>query len=149
MKPHLIDGTYELFRAYYGAPGARSPAGIEVGASRGILRSMLSLLRDPTCTHVGVAFDHELRSYRNDLFDGYKTGEGIEPEIAGKIFQQGFSTKQIFDPMQPNSSDSPGEKHIGMGLYITRNHVISMGGSIQFKSDRQTTFEVSIPKYQA
>jgi len=76
-------------------------------------------------------------------------GEGIEPEIAGKIFQQGFSTKQIFDPMQPNSSDSPGEKHIGMGLYITRNHVISMGGSIQFKSDRQTTFEVSIPKYQA
>ena len=76
-------------------------------------------------------------------------GEGIEPEIAGKIFQQGFSTKQIFDPMQPNSSDSPEEKHIGMGLYITRNHVISMGGSIQFKSDRQTTFEVSIPKYQA
>jgi 5'-3' exonuclease len=85
VKLHLIDGTYELFRAYYGAPGARSPAGIEVGASRGILRSMLSLLRDPTCTHVGVAFDHELRSYRNDLFDGYKTGEGIEPELLAQF----------------------------------------------------------------
>jgi len=81
MNLHLVDGTYELFRAHFGAPNARSATGIEVGASRGLLRSLLNLLRDPDCTHVGVAFDHVIRSYRNDLFDGYKDGEGVEPEI--------------------------------------------------------------------
>ena len=81
MNLHLVDGTYELFRAYFGAPNTRSATGIEVGASRGLLRSLLNLLREPDCTHVGVAFDHVIRSYRNDLFDGYKDGEGVEPEI--------------------------------------------------------------------
>ncbi|MFH2130030.1 MAG: ATP-binding protein [bacterium] len=76
-------------------------------------------------------------------------GDGIDPAIAGKIFQQGFTTKQIPDANSPDNPGGPGEKHIGMGLYITQNHVISMGGSIQFKSSRQTTFEVSIPKYQS
>ena len=76
-------------------------------------------------------------------------GNGIDPEIAGKIFQQGFTTKQVIASLPSNSSDELDEKHIGMGLYITQNHVISMGGNIQFKSDRQTTFEVSIPKYQS
>lgn len=85
MKIHLVDGTYELFRAYYGAPGARSAAGVEVGASRGIVRSLLSLLRDPACTHVGIAFDHVVSSYRNELYDGYKTGEGIEPELLAQF----------------------------------------------------------------
>lgn len=73
-------------------------------------------------------------------------GTGIDPEIAGKIFQQGFTTKRVGDPLQPKSSDGLGEKNFGMGLYITQNHVISMGGSIQFKSEDRTTFEVSIPK---
>jgi len=73
-------------------------------------------------------------------------GDGIEPEIAGKIFQQGFTTKQAIGSLRSNIPDGLEEKHIGMGLYITQNHVISMGGNIQFKSDRQTTFEVSIPK---
>ncbi len=85
MKLHLVDGTFELFRAHFGAPNARSAGGMEVGASRGILRSMLNLLREPDCTHVGVAFDHVIRSYRNDLFDGYKTGEDIEPEILAQF----------------------------------------------------------------
>lgn len=75
-------------------------------------------------------------------------GYGIDPEIAGKIFQQGFSTKQSEDPLESNIPISLAEKHLGMGLYITQNHVISMGGSIQFKSGRQTTFEVTIPKVQ-
>jgi len=77
---HLIDGTYELFRAFYGAPKART-AGREVGASRGLLRSMLSLLTEPDVSHVAIAFDHVIESFRNQMFDGYKTGEGIDPEL--------------------------------------------------------------------
>lgn len=81
VNVHLVDGTYELFRAYYGAPGAKSPAGQEVGATRGFLRSMIALLAEPGVTHVAVAFDHVIESFRNELFDGYKTGAGIEPEL--------------------------------------------------------------------
>ncbi|MEM6957098.1 MAG: 5'-3' exonuclease H3TH domain-containing protein [Myxococcota bacterium] len=85
MDVHLIDGTYELFRMYFGAPPSKSPSGVEVGASRALLRSLASLLRRREVTHVGVAFDHEIRSFRNDLFDGYKTGEGIEPELLAQF----------------------------------------------------------------
>lgn len=81
MKVHLIDGTYELFRAYFGAPGARSPSGQEVGATRGLVRSMAALLREPDVTHVAFAFDTTVESFRNKLFEGYKTGEGMEPEL--------------------------------------------------------------------
>ncbi|MCZ6805543.1 MAG: flap endonuclease [Deltaproteobacteria bacterium] len=81
MKVHLVDGTYELFRAWFGAPEATSPSGMEVGATRGFLRSMAALLRDPEVTHAGCAFDHTVESFRNDLFDGYKTGEGLEPDL--------------------------------------------------------------------
>ena len=76
MKVHLLDGTYELFRSYFGAPKAQVN-GREIGATRGILRSLLSLLREDGVTHVAIAFDHVIESFRNDLFDGYKTGEGI------------------------------------------------------------------------
>ena len=78
---HLIDGTYELFRAWFGAPEATSPGGREVGATRGFLRSMAAMLRDESVTHVGCAFDHTVESFRNDLFHGYKTGEGLEPDL--------------------------------------------------------------------
>jgi 5'-3' exonuclease len=78
---HLIDGTYELFRSFYGAPKARGRDGDEIGAARGLLRSLAALLREPTTTHVAIAFDHVIESFRNDLFAGYKTGEGIEPEL--------------------------------------------------------------------
>ena len=81
MKLHLIDGTYELFRAYYGAPSATAPGGREVGAARGLLRSLLSLLRQEEVTHTGIAFDHVIESFRNDLFDSYKTGDGIDPDL--------------------------------------------------------------------
>jgi 5'-3' exonuclease len=81
MNVHLIDGTYELFRAWFGAPKARSPSGQEVGATRGFLRSMAALLRDTSVTHVGCAFDQTIESFRNELFDGYKTGEGLAPEL--------------------------------------------------------------------
>jgi 5'-3' exonuclease len=76
VKVHLVDGTYELFRAYYGAPGRKGPDGREVGAT-------LSLgLGTEGATHVGVAFDHTVESFRNELFpEGYKTGEGIDPDL--------------------------------------------------------------------
>ena len=85
MDVHLIDGTYELFRAFFGAPESRSKAGVEVGATRGFLRSMAAMLRDESVTHVGCAFDHTVESFRNDLFDGYKTGEGIDPELLAQF----------------------------------------------------------------
>ncbi len=82
---HLVDGTYELYRAHYGAPDAVGPGGRDVGATRGLLRSLLSLLREDGVTHVAVAFDHVIESFRNDLFDGYKTGEGVPEELMAQF----------------------------------------------------------------
>jgi len=81
MKVHLIDGTFELFRAYYGSPSSETDDGFEVGAVRGLLRSLLALLGERGVTHVGVAFDHVIESFRNDLYRGYKTGAGIDPKL--------------------------------------------------------------------
>ena len=85
MRIHLVDGTYELFRAYFGAPKATSSSGAEVGATRGILRSLLGLLREPGVTHVACAFDHVIESFRNDLFDGYKTSEGVDLDLMAQF----------------------------------------------------------------
>jgi 5'-3' exonuclease len=81
MKVHLVDGTYELYRAFYGTPPKRASDGAEVGAVRGLLRSMLVLLGEPDVTHVAIAFDHVIESFRNDLYPGYKTGEGIDADL--------------------------------------------------------------------
>lgn len=81
MHVHLVDGTYELFRSFFGAPPATDASGRQVGATRGFLRSMIALLRDPLTTHVAIAFDQVVESFRNELFDGYKTGEGMDPEL--------------------------------------------------------------------
>jgi 5'-3' exonuclease len=85
VKIHLVDGTYELFRAYYGAPKVSGLDGTEVGATRGLLSTLLSLLRGVDVTHVACAFDTVIESFRNDLYPGYKTGEGIEPELRGQF----------------------------------------------------------------
>ena len=81
MKVHLVDGTFELFRAFYGVPSMRAPDGREVGATRGLMRSMAALLSEDGVTHVGVAFDTVIESFRNELFDGYKTGAGIDESL--------------------------------------------------------------------
>ena len=81
MKLHLVDGTYELFRNYYGAPPKKAAGGREVGAALGLLRSMVAMLSQPGVTHVAYAFDHVIESFRNDLYSGYKTGEGIDPDL--------------------------------------------------------------------
>lgn len=78
MQLHLIDATFELFRAFYGQPAGRAADGREVGAVRGLIRSTLPLLRDPAITHIAAATDHVIESFRNQLFSGYKTGEGID-----------------------------------------------------------------------
>jgi 5'-3' exonuclease len=85
MKIHLIDGTYELFRSFYGPPRKQAPDGREVGATLGLLRSLLALLANPEVTHVGCAFDHVIESFRNDLFAGYKTGEGTDPDLLAQF----------------------------------------------------------------
>ena len=76
MNIHLIDGTYELFRHYFAVPSHLDPFGQEVGATRGVMGSMLQLLRDDA-THVAVATDHVIESFRNDLFEGYKRGDYV------------------------------------------------------------------------
>ena len=85
MKVHLVDGTYELFRQYYGAPEAKTQDGQDVGATRALLRTLLGLIDMEGATHLACAFDHVIESFRNDLFDGYKTGEGIEPELKSQF----------------------------------------------------------------
>jgi len=84
LNVHLIDGTYELFRHYYVVPSVKGADGAEVGAVRGVLSSVLSLLGGGA-THVAVATDHVIESFRNDLWKGYKTGEGIEPDLLAQF----------------------------------------------------------------
>ena len=88
MRLHLIDGTFELFRAHYSKrPPRTAPDGMDVKATVGVLSSCLGLFDDPDerATHLAVAFDNPIESFRNDLFDGYKTGEGMEPAIVAQF----------------------------------------------------------------
>jgi len=85
MKIHLVDGTYELFRNHFGAPPKKALDGREVGATLGLLRSLLLLISSPDVTHVAYAFDHVIESFRNELFDGYKTGEGTDPDLLAQF----------------------------------------------------------------
>ena len=85
MKVHLVDGTYELFRAYYAMPPIRSPDGRPVGAVRGLIQTLLALLREDDVTHVACAFDHVVESFRNDLFEGYKTGGGVPEDLMAQF----------------------------------------------------------------
>ena len=85
MKIHLVDGTYELFRAHFGAPPKKALNGQEVGATLGLIRSMLLLLSDPEVTHVAVAFDHVIESFRNKMYAGYKSSEGVDPVILNQF----------------------------------------------------------------
>ncbi len=79
---HLVDATYELFRAFFAAPSRRSPKGVEVGACRGIVLTLLYLLREEGATHVACATDHVIESFRNGLYPFYKTGEGIPEALS-------------------------------------------------------------------
>jgi 5'-3' exonuclease len=84
MLVHVVDGTYELFRHYYALPEHLDDDGLDVGAVRGVVGSVLTLLEEGA-THVGVATDHVIESFRNDLWAGYKTGEGIDPVLKAQF----------------------------------------------------------------
>jgi 5'-3' exonuclease len=85
VQLHLLDATYELFRAYFGFPKRLAPDGREVGAIAGIIETTLALLREDGVTHVGAATDTVIESFRNDMFEGYKTGAGVEPELMAQF----------------------------------------------------------------
>jgi 5'-3' exonuclease len=84
LKVFLVDGTYELFRHYFAVPKARDAGGHEVGAVRGVLASLLAMMWDGV-THIGVATDHVIESFRNNLWKGYKTSEGVEPDLLSQF----------------------------------------------------------------
>jgi 5'-3' exonuclease len=84
MDVYLIDGTYELFRHFFAVPSTKDASGQEIGAVRGVVTSVLSMIEQGT-THLGVATDHVVESFRNDLYPGYKTAEGVEPELLSQF----------------------------------------------------------------
>ena len=84
VQVHLVDGTYELFRHFFGAPPHTNSQGREVAAVRGVLSSVLALMEEGA-THVGVATDHVIESFRNDMWPGYKTGAGVDPVLLGQF----------------------------------------------------------------
>ena len=85
MKIHLVDGTYELFRAYYAQPKRYAPNGQEVGAILGLMRTLIVLLRQADVSHVACAFDSNIESFRNTLFSGYKTGDGVPDDLRSQF----------------------------------------------------------------
>jgi 5'-3' exonuclease len=84
LEVHLIDGTYELFRHYYSLPSARDREGREVAAVRGVVASVLAMVKEGA-THIGVATDHVIESFRNQLWPGYKTSAGVDPELLAQF----------------------------------------------------------------
>ena len=85
MIVHLIDGTYELFRHFYGVPPAQDRQGVEIAAVRAVVGSIRGMLNRGEATHIGVATDHVIESFRNDLWPGYKTGDGIDPKLLSQF----------------------------------------------------------------
>ena len=85
MNLYLIDGTYELFRAHFGAPPRSAPDGRPIGAVTGLIQSLLLLLREEQPDFIACAFDHVVESFRNDLFDGYKTGDGVPEDLLAQF----------------------------------------------------------------
>lgn len=84
MKIYLVDGTYELYRHFFALPGALDDKGQEIADTRGVINSVVSML-EQGASHIGVATDHVIESFRNDLYGGYKTGDGVPPEIMSQI----------------------------------------------------------------
>jgi 5'-3' exonuclease len=96
MDVYLVDGTYELFRHFFAVPAAKDANGQEIGAVRGVLTSVLSMI-EKGATHLGVATDHVVESFRNDLYSGYKTSEGVPPELLSQfpIVEEGLTAMGV------------------------------------------------------
>lgn len=96
MNVYLIDGTYELFRHFFALPSSTDASGQEIGAVRGVLASVLSMM-EGGATHLGVATDHVVESFRNDLYPRYKTSEGVEPELLSQfpVLEEGLEAMGV------------------------------------------------------
>ena len=105
MKLHLVDATFELFRAYYSRPPRRAPDGRPVNAVQGLVDSMLSLLREPDVTHIGAATDFVIESWRNDLYPGYKSSAGVDPDLLAQFRDAERALAALGMPVWPMVED--------------------------------------------
>jgi 5'-3' exonuclease len=105
VKVHLVDATFELFRAFHSRPPERGPDGRPVNAVRGLIDSLLSLLREPDVTHIGAATDQVIESWRNDVFRGYKSSAGIEHELLSQFELAEWAIRALGIPLWPMVED--------------------------------------------
>jgi 5'-3' exonuclease len=136
MDAHLIDGTYELFRHFFAVPTSQDVNGQEIGAVRGVLTSVLSMVERGT-THLGVATDHVVESFRNDLYPGYKTSEGVEPELLSQfpILEQALDAMGVMvwpmiefeadDALASAAAQSAKDEHVGRVFICTPDKDLS------------------------
>ena len=124
MNVHLIDGTYELFRYFFAVPSAKDDTGQEIGAVRGVLGSVFSMI-EAGATHLGVATDHVVESFRNDLYAGYKTSEGVPPELLSQF------------PILEDALSAMGVKVWPMTYFEADDALASAAGKLA--NDRQVT----------
>jgi 5'-3' exonuclease len=136
MDVHLIDGTYELFRHFFAVPAAADVNGQEIGAVRGVLTSVLSMI-EKGATHLGVATDHVVESFRNDLYPGYKTSEGVEPELLSQfpILEQALEAMGVLvwpevyfeadDALASAAAQAAKDKRVGQVLICTPDKDLS------------------------
>ena len=105
MKLHLVDATFELFRAFYSRPPRRAPDGRPVNAVQGLIDSMLALLREPDVTHVAAATDHVIESWRNDLYPAYKSSAGVDPALLAQFDDAERALEALGMPVWPMVED--------------------------------------------
>src|SRR5438874_1982269 len=150
MDVYLIDGTYELFRHFFAVPSARDANGKEVGAVRGVLASVLSMI-ERGATHIGVATDHVVESFRNELYPGYKTSEGVPAELLSQfpILEEALEAMGVLvwpmvyyeadDALASAAAKAAGDDHVKQVLICTPDKDLSqcVVGTRVVQLDRQ------------
>ena len=131
MDLHLIDGTYELFRHFFAVPAAVDTNGREIGAVRGVLRSVLPMI-ERGATHIGVATDHVIESFRNELYAGYKTGAGVPPQLLSQF------------PILEEALDAMGVRVWPM-VYFEADDALAAAASKGFQDERVTQVIICTP----
>jgi 5'-3' exonuclease len=136
MDVHLVDGTYELFRYFFAVPASSDAKGREIGAVRGVLTSVLSMI-ERGATHLGVATDHVVESFRNELYPGYKTSEGVAPELLSQfpILEEALQSMGVLvwpmvyfeadDALASAASKAAADDHVGQVFICTPDKDLS------------------------
>src|SRR5258707_878130 len=136
MDVQLVDGTYELFRHFFAVPPAADVNGQEVGAVRGVLASVLSMI-ESGAIHIGVATDHVVESFRNDLYSGYKTSEGVAPELLSQfpVLEEALEAMGVLvwpmvyfeadDALASAASKAAADSHVGQVFICTPDKDLS------------------------